>query len=466
MNRMPTPGDSGRRRREDLSLPRDAMRVLLAVLIFFAVGRAHQHYSFLGAFRPALLLFVGAVGYAFLKPRAIRLENSFRVWPTRVVMALAVLACLSVPFGISIGSAGRFMLEAYSKVLITFFLLVAAIRSARDLKLFVWAYVLGCGFLVYISLFTFSLQNAGGVYRLNNLYMYDANDMGLVLVVGLPLALALFQNSGKWGKWISGTILVGIGASLARSGSRGGFLGLLAVGILLLFLLRQVSVLKRVGFVSVVVFGMVFMAPPGYWEQMETLTEPTQDYNWQAPTGRKALAKRGMGYMFSHPLFGVGVGNFARADWFLSEVRRNRQLEGAGFKMSAAHNSFVQMGAEMGIPGLLLFCALLFGGIGGMMRLRSRAPPGWKNRGPDARFVHDLALYLPVSLVGFAVTGFFVSFAYHDVTYILVAFVAGVYVCARDQWKRQPAAPPHPLRRAGASASTGAGRLGSDDPSP
>ncbi len=99
----------------------------------------------------------------------------------------------------------------------------------------------------------------------------------------------------------SAVILVGIGATIARTGSRGAFVGLLAVGLALLFLLKSVSVVKRVAFIVVTALGLMLWAPEGYWEQMETIKTPTQDYNWSARDGRKQVAKRGMGYMLKHP---------------------------------------------------------------------------------------------------------------------------------------------------------------------
>lgn len=421
-------------------LIRDPLRLVLVALVFLTIGRAHQHYGFLGAVRPAQLLFGAGAAYAFLKPSSVRLDNLWSSWPPKVVVALGVLACLSVPFGISMGSSGRFLLESFSKVLLTFFLLVVAIRGPRDLYLFVWAYVLGCGFLVYISIFTFTMQYTGAMQRLGGLYFYDANDLGVVLTAGIPLCIVLLQNSGKLGKATSGLILLGIGASLARSGSRGGFLGLLAVGVALFFLLRNVSVLKRVGAVAVLAAGLFAMAPQGYWTQMESMTEPTEDYNWTSPYGRKAVAERGLGYMLDHPVFGVGAGNFQRAEGLLAEVSRQRAQMGVGYRWTAAHNSFVQAGAELGIPGLLLFCSLVFGSMLGMARLRKRMPRSWRRRGGEHRFLYDLATYIPVSMVGFAVAGFFVSFAYHDVLYVLVLFVTGTYLCVHRLVRREKAA--------------------------
>lgn len=407
---------------------RDGLRLTLAVLIFFTVSRAHQHYSFIGQLNPAMILFLTAVGLAVLNRRSIRLENIRATWPPKVVIGLGVLACLSIPFGISMGSAGSFFVNSFSKVLLTFLLIVVAMRNPADLKIFVWSFVLACGFLVWLSLFEFELRQSGGVSRLADLYTYDANDMGLVLVTGIPLCVVLYHNSRKLGRVVSGLILVGIGASLARSGSRGGFLGLLAVGVGVILLLRRVSAVKRIGILAVVGGGLVFMAPSGYWGQMKSLAQPTDDYNWTSEYGRKAVAERGIGYMLAHPMFGIGVGNFPRAEGMVSEVAEERKQLGHGYRWTASHNSFVQAGAEMGIPGLLLFSSLVFGSALGLFRLRKRLPRSWRHGGGHERFLYDLAMYLPVSLVGFAVSGFFVSFAYMDLIYLLTGFVTGTYL--------------------------------------
>jgi ABC-type multidrug transport system permease subunit len=82
----------------------------------------------------------------------------------------------------------------------------------------------------------------------------------------------------------------------------------------------------------------------------------------------------------------------------------------------------------MGVPGLLLFSTLIFGGIISMRRLRRRLPPSWADGDAEQRFLYQATVYLPVSFVGFAVSSFFVSFAYSDPIYYLAAMVVGVYV--------------------------------------
>lgn len=236
---------------------------------------------------------------------------------------------------------------------------------------------------------------------------------------------------------VSGLILLGIGMALARSGSRGGFLGLIAVGIALFFLVNRVALAKRLAFLGAVVIALAITAPAGYWDQMKTILNPTEDYNWNAESGRRNVAKRGIGYMMSRPITGLGVDNFPRAEGTISEGARDRDWgRDLGVRWTAAHNSFVQIGAETGIPGLMVFCSIVFGGIIAMLRVRRRLPRAWAHGDEEERFLFYAAQYLPVSLVGFAVTAFFVSFAYLDTIYILAALMAGFYVSLEAKSRR------------------------------
>jgi O-antigen ligase len=187
----------------------------------------------------------------------------------------------------------------------------------------------------------------------------------------------------------------------------------------------HVSILKRVVFLGAVGGALALSAPPGYWQQMQTILKPSTDYNWSAGDGRREIAKRGMGYMMSYPVFGVGIHNFGRAEGTISEKAR-RHVPGTGIVWVAPHNSFVQIGAETGIPGLAIWCSLLIGSIVGLTRLRRRLPPSWARGDPEQRFIYFAAVYVPISIIGFTVTCTFLSFAYLDPVYILTAFTAGL----------------------------------------
>lgn len=410
-------------------MPRDPVRILLFMLMLMTVSRIQQHFGFLAQVRPALLLAIATLIYALMNPRYMNSDKLLRHWPARVMLGLGIMACLSVPFGLSVGSSAMFIITEYSKVLIFGFLLIAAMRSVQDLRLFIWAYVISCGILVWMAWAVFGLRETSSMARLSSLYTWDANDAGAILLVGLPLTILTMQTSGARGRIASLVILVGIGATLARTGSRGAFLGAIAVGISLLLLLKNVSAIKRLLFVVVAGSALVLTAPPGYWEQMASMTAPKDDYNWTSAYGRRRVWSRGIGYMMQNPLTGIGIHQFGRAEGTISDVAVNFvDRPGVRLKWSAPHNSFIEAGAETGIPGLILWSALVFGGIFSMGRIRRRLPAQWARGDPEQRFIYLSTVYLPIALIGFTVTAFFLSFAWIEIVYILAAYVIGVYV--------------------------------------
>ncbi len=426
------------------ALPLDTLRVALFALLIVSVSRVHVHLG-LGPLRPALVLAVVTGAMAVFNPQLLNTGKLIRHWPTKVVLAIGVLACLSAAFGLSLGASAVFILTDFSKVLITFFLIVAAVRDERDLRFLMWGYVISCAILAYFALFVFTPRNVGGgFYRLGHMYTYDANDIGVVFSSGIPIAILLFQTSGPKGRAIAAAALVGIGAAAALSGSRATFLGLIAVSAALLVLARGVSAVKKLGFILAVGLSLIVFAPPGYWTQMETLLSPKEDYNWNTYYGRKQSAERAAGYMFRFPVFGVGINNFSRAEGTISEKALTFvDRPGYALRWRAVHNSFLEAGSETGITGILLWSSLIFGGIFGLRRLRRKLGTSTPPRGDPRRFVWLAALYLPVSLIGFAATAFFVSFAWKPILYILVAYVCGVYLCA-DRWLTGAARAPIP----------------------
>jgi len=115
------------------------------------------------------------------------------------------------------------------------------------------------------------------------------------------------------------------------------------------------------------------------------------------------------------------------AEGTISEIAKESET-GAGVAWRAAHNSYVQVGAEMGIPGLLLWCGVVFGSVVGCYRLRRRMPERWLRGTPDERFLSRAATAIPIAMLGFATSAFFVSHAYADEVYVLAALVCGLSI--------------------------------------
>jgi len=420
----------------------DLLHVALFLVVFLSIGRMHQHYAFLAAFRPALVLVGLATALALLQPKYLNHAPLLRTWPARMVAAIGAMALASAVLGISLGASATFIISDFSKTLLLFFLLVAATRHARDLVAFTWAFALGCAFLVYLSLFFFELSTFGGTPRLWHLYMYDANDINSILVIGLGLVALLAHTSTGLRRYAAILLLLGIGAAVSRSGSRGGFLGFVVVSVVLLLTLNRVSVPKRVGLIGMIGLGIALSAPPGYWEHMNTILAPKEDYNWTAEDGRRQILNRGLGYMMEYPVGGLGIGNFARAECTMSSKALNARPE-ARLLCTAPHNSYLQIGAELGFPGLILWLVMIFGGIVKMRGLARRLPRHWERGDFEARFLFHAPRYLTICLIGFAVTSFFVSHAYLDPIYLLMALMAGTYTAAAARIRGELPRPMH-----------------------
>ena len=426
-----------------LAASRDPMRMVMFTLIVLNVSRVHQAYPFMARFRPALLLVFAAAAYAFLNSRFLTRANVLSFWPARRVAMLGVITCASAVFGMSLGGSGRFILENYSKTLIFFVLVVLSVRNARDLYTFMWAYAVSCGVLSFMALFLFGITPARSgdqIARLNDMYTYDANDVCVVLLIGLGIVLGLLSVVRGRNRLILYTIVLGIAATIAKSGSRGGFLGLVAFGLGALLLMDSVSFVKRIATLGGVLVGLSAFAPDGYWKKMASVMSPKDDYNYSSQDGRKELARRGIGYMMKFPVFGVGINNFSKAECQLS-----RETFGVGrIRCGAPHNSFVQAGAETGFAGLLVFASIVLGGIWSLLRLRGRLPRAWRRGAPAERFLFNAPNALALGFIGFAVSGFFVTFAWTDILYVLVGLAGGLYTSLKaysDSAETDPSQP-------------------------
>jgi O-antigen ligase len=425
-------------RAQALRVVKDPFRMCLAVLIVLTISRIHQQFSVLKAGRPALVLTILAVAFAYAKPALLSKRPLLSTWLAKIMVAFLGLACLSMFFGIAMGNSALFILNYYIKTIVFAFLIIISIRNASDLKLVVLSNVVATGFLVFTSIFIFKVSHYGGYDRLSNLDTYDANDLGLVLLVGVATTLLTFQTSRGFGKVASAILLVGIAAAIAKSGSRGALVGLVALGLGLLFLLDRVPVGKRIAAILVTTIAMGVFAPPGYWEQMGTILNPKQDYNWDSVNGRRRVALRGIGYFEEYPVFGIGINNFAKAECTLSDKAQIHRSN-TGIRCTPPHNSYIQSAAELGIGGIVLWLIMIPGSVVALVRLRMRLPRSWAHGDPEEQYLYLTTQYLAVGALGFTFGSFFLTFAFTDVTYYLVATMAGLYIAVENKLARDRA---------------------------
>jgi O-antigen ligase len=413
----------------------DAVRICLFGIMMINISAIQMYMGPVRLLRPGMTFLALAVLLVMLKPTLVAWRNLTATYPSKWVLVFFGLACGSALFGLSLGSSASYILNVYSRNLIFFFLIVIAIRNVHDLALLMWSYVASVGVLAILAQTVLDLEfTRDGLGRLGGGQgMFDANDIGLILVMALPLALLFFLNGKPLTRMLSLGAMIGIPVTIALTGSRGAMIGLVVVGITIFVTLRRISVVKRVGILATVVAALFFAAPDGYWKQMNTLLNLKEDYNYSQDYGRKGVAKRGFGYMIGRPLFGVGVANFPRAEGTISPIATARLNEGLSVEWIAPHNTYVNVGAEMGIPALIIWLSLLLGGTVGLWRLRRRIPASWEYESAERKFMRDACLLLPIAFLGFAITSAFLSHAYTIVPYVIFAFLGGLHLLVHEE---------------------------------
>ena len=408
-------GDRGREAaagapRPSTGLDRAAV-LTTTILAAIAWGRVHQ------LFGPTSTLPVGKIFIPLTVLLLLvcpdvgsRFKQLLRTPQGKALFVFVGTICVSVPFGLYASAS----LSGLRNFLQTAAILVLAIgltvRTRNDLLTVVNGVVISVALLGAMTAKAAILGGFEGRYGASA--SYDPNDAAFACVVALPLALwLLVSGTRSWHRLVGLAGIAGAMGGVIFSGSRGGFLGLAAVlfGILLIRGRRALPVKWRMGFLVLVIVGLA-QAPSSFWTRVSTLTDLSGDYNMRSTTGRKQVWTRGIRYAIQRPLWGVGFRGFGQAEgrWAGVNVR-----PGVGFKWSTAHNSVIQVAAELGFLGLLAWLGLYV--------------PTWlitRRFERDRQRARDPTLEawgkaVGVALVGFFVAGFFLSAAYGGVAVTL-----------------------------------------------
>lgn len=204
----------------------------------------------------------------------------------------------------------------------------------------------------------------------------------LVVIMALAAGLGLSAYRFKGKVLVSGLILA-LGVCLVLTYSRGAWLSVLAV-IVTLGLLKSRKILWLLALIPVaMVVGHEVVL-----ERLLSIMNPTDT----SATLRIALWESTLAMIADKPFFGIGWGAYGivypEYDFFVQD---------AGTKIFHAHNMYLHIAAEIGIPGLLVFLALLLGHARRAMNLAVSVSDRW---------TAGLMLGALAALVGIAVGGF------------------------------------------------------------
>lgn len=248
----------------------------------------------------------------------------------------------------------------YLKILLIFFVAINASKSVSQLAIFIGVWVLMFGLYPARGTYFNFLSGIGTFGRYGWNYSF-ANYNDLAAYAILALAMSAFLLAGQFPKWVrTGALLStgGLALLIIITQSRGAFIGLVIAFFFML--LRSRSRVRLIRVSAIAILGIVVFAPGAVWERFSRMkylfnTETIAEADGSAEQ-RYVLLQIATTIANDHLLSGVGIGAYSEAHGAYAEERQEWQM-GRGNR--DAHNMYVSLVAETGLPGLMIFLGML-----------------------------------------------------------------------------------------------------------
>ena len=294
---------------------------------------------------PAVITLVGMFVHRRTTPSPVFTSGAFRGFVAFVLWIIIQFAWALDP-----NEQGE-LLSIWSKFLIVSIMICGCVDSWKNFRLVLWAHVLGCA---YMGLLAHEFYSGGRYQGFGLGSLAEANVGALQLATGIITAASLFLA----GNWRARAVLLPAIALIANgivtTESRGGFLSVLGAGVAFnVFTPKQfrvpvlvISLLGAAGFLS--------LTTANYWTRIYTIQYAGEQIAGVDTGGGRAEVIKAQWRMFQRHPFGCG---HLCTDVLSPQYLAPQFLASGGRRSS--HNTFMTMLVDHGIPGSLLYIALL-----------------------------------------------------------------------------------------------------------
>ena len=427
---------------------RGAQRVSFAglyVFTFLLYTRPQELFaSAFGDFPLVRIVAVAALA-TYVLGRLLTAER-VTIWPIELKMLLLIVALGLVWAFVaqSPGDSFNVLTDTLLKIVAFFILMINLIDSRERLISIIRLVVTICAFMGLAACLSFAEGKftpktfPPRITGIVNGFFGNPNDLATSLDLAIPLAMvmALWSRGGKRIFYYS--CAVALGAAVIFTFSRGGFLGLIAIALFFLLKLAR----RRAGAIILIagsLMGLFMVAPGGYGSRLSSILNADEDETGSSQA-RLDLLTRASALALTHPIIGLGLGNF-----HIYSIGEQR-----------AHNSYLEIAAELGLAGLAAYLIILFGPFRYLRKIEAASRPApsaarnsWTGPAPPNQPAQDdrttdyyLSLGIQGALIAYAVCSFFGSVQYIWDLYYIVAYavalkgITGLRSKARTQFDR------------------------------
>lgn len=349
-----------------------------------------------------------------------------RPWsPVLTVQAAFLALCaLQVPLSVNTFSAYMTTRAMYGNLAMSLGMFwVLADRDRFRKAIWVWLAVM-CYAAFYAV--THGGRGPGG-------FLHDENDLALGCLTVVPFGFTGLVHAARFGKVVAASMTGLLLAAIMMSLSRGGFIGLVAVGGY--FFATSRRKVRDLLLVLGVMAGGLLLAPQEYIDEITTI----QQTDSGTAVARKFLWTTAFNMWLSNPVVGVGGGNFNynAADYQPRSGDWPEHLLLRSWSGTTVHSFYFQMLSEMGAIGVGLMAAMLTLQFRILGRLKRDVRRVAAER-PDLE--HDVERYgsaLAGATVAALAAGAFISISFYPYLWYFPALTAALDAAVRREmpWK-------------------------------
>lgn len=381
--------------------------------IFFRFSFLHEYLASRYGIAAHFLLILGALSYVACLLGGTGLTG-LKHRPILMWTLFGVFMCLATATSSWRGGSVNVLLPYLRTTLPLVLLIPAVIYTTEDIQKVIGTIGFAGATTIVIGFFNgdfrtgrLALDTAGGTIQ-------DSNDYAAHMLLVLP-AVAYFtlrRGRNPFVKLLGLTVIAAGFYEFLGTGSRGGLVSLIVTA---LYILKKGSPRLRLGLMFGIPILFAFALPfvPSESAQRLLSVFDSKDATQEAAdsqSARTVLLEESLKITLSHPLLGIGPGEFEDYQGGMAAERGERGM------WHATHNGYTQVSSECGIPAAAFYIAAM------VMAFRSLRRSAKANVAP----LSSIARTLSVMMVAFSVCLCFLSQGYSFSSLVITGLAVSI----------------------------------------
>jgi hypothetical protein len=409
------------------------------IYTFTIFAQLHQLVGMAVGFDTHMLIIIG-VPMVLLVLISEGVQRTLRWRAAQYWLAFSIWMVISLPFSTWRGSSIWIVLAWLRVEVLILFVIAGCVLTWRELKRLMT--VLAWAAAVDVIAGRLIAGQVVGRFELTGTTMSDPNDYAAQLILVLPCLLLVVLSSRSVASRIVAAAILLYGIFLVlMTGSRGGLVAIGAAVLFCLWKLRPGQKVVAAAIVLLLTCLAIFVLPKqiqlrfsATFRSAESAdADPDVERAVESSEARNYLLKQSIWATLSHPLFGVGAGQFSNYEGLKARA------EGEHGAWHETHNSYTQISSELGIPALLFFLGATIWTYRLLNKVYRGAQKRPRNR--ENQQIKITAFCLMVSLAGFCVASFFLTLGYRFYMPALTGLAIALHRAAQQKWQSETVAP-------------------------